>query len=183
MSRLNSQVTRLAHLAKDLLDITKITQGQIDLKKSYFDMNALIIDIVEEVQLTTPIRIAVAVPVIPQVWGDRDRMGQVLVNLLSNAIKYSNGSERVDLSVAIKKKSVHIIVQDYGIGMSVETAQKIFDRFYRSDDPASMRHPGLGLGLYISSEIVKRHGGRILVSSEKGKGSVFTVILHPAKEG
>lgn len=183
MSRLNSQVTRLAHLAKDLLDITKITQGQINLRKQYFDMNALINDIVEEVQVTTAIRVAVAVPVIPQVWGDKDRMGQVLVNLLSNAIKYSADSASVDLSAIVRKSAVHLIVQDYGIGMSAETVQKIFDRFYRSDDPASLRHPGLGLGLYISAEIVRRHGGRILVSSEKGKGSVFTVILPFGKEG
>jgi two-component system CheB/CheR fusion protein len=178
VSRLNSQVTKLAHLAKDLLDITRITQGQISLKKNYFDVNALIREIVEDMQLTTQIPIRVGeLPPAPELWGDRDRVGQVLVNLLSNAAKYAAGAPGIDLFTVIRQDALHISVRDYGIGMSSETMQKIFDRFYRSDDPASLRHPGLGLGLYIASEIVKRHGGTIAVRSELGKGSVFTAVL------
>ncbi len=178
VSRLNGQVTRLAHLAKDLLDITKITQGQISLKKDYFDINVLIREIVEEMQLTTTIRISISeLAPVPAIFGDRDRMGQVLVNLLSNAIKYSAGAGQINLDSFKEKEAIRLTIQDYGIGMSADTMQKIFDRFYRADDPGSMRLPGLGLGLYIASEIVRRHGGTILVKSEKGKGSVFTVIL------
>jgi two-component system CheB/CheR fusion protein len=179
VSRLNSQVTRLAHLAKDLLDITRITQGQISLKKDYFDINVLIREIVEEMQLTTQVRLSIRelAAAVPAIFGDRDRIGQVVVNLLSNAIKYSAGAETIELATVLSGEVLHLTIHDFGIGMSPETMQKIFDRFYRADDPASMRHPGLGLGLYIASEIVRRHGGTIRVTSEKGKGSIFTVIL------
>jgi signal transduction histidine kinase len=106
----------------------------------------------------------------------------VLVNLLSNAIKYSPESAEVHIHMKISEETVQIIVQDFGIGMSTDTLEKVFDRFYRSNDPLVSQRPGLGLGLYIAADIVRRHGGSITVNSEKGKGSVFTVMLPMGKK-
>jgi len=178
VERLNNQVGRLARLTKDLLDVTRISQGQISLKKHYFNLNDLIEEMADEMQVTTPIHIIIGeLASVPSIWGDEERIGQVLRNLLSNAIKYSPAAKEVRIYTKATKKNVHISVEDLGIGMSTETLQRVFDRFYRSDDPSVNRHPGLGLGLYIASEIIRIHGGTITVKSEKGKGSVFTVIL------
>jgi two-component system CheB/CheR fusion protein len=178
VSKLNTQVSRLTHLAKDLLDVTRISQGQIALRLEYFNLNQLITETVEELQVTTKIRLVIAGLSTAQPFrGDRSRIRQVLVNLLTNAMKYSPASEEIIVHAESTAQQVRISIQDFGIGMSTDTLQKIFDRFYRSEDPSTIRHPGIGLGLYISSEIVRRHGGDITVSSERGKGSIFTITL------
>jgi signal transduction histidine kinase len=79
------------------------------------------------------------------------------------------------------RDTLQLIVQDFGIGMSIDTLEKVFDRFYRADDPSVLQRPGLGLGLYIAADIVRRHGGSITVNSERDKGSVFTVTLPIGK--
>lgn len=178
VSRLNNQVSRLTRLTKDLLDVTRISQGQIQLRKSYFELNTLIGQTVDEMQMTTSVHLVIGhLPEMPAMWADRERVSQVLSNLLSNAIKYSEGAEEVRIYSLATVENVQISVQDFGIGMSAETLQRVFDRFYRSDDPAAMRHSGMGLGLYIASEIVRKHGGAITVRSEKGIGSTFTAIF------
>jgi signal transduction histidine kinase len=178
VSKLNNQVARLTNLAKHLLDLTKITQGQLLLKEDYFDVPSLIAEIIEELQRTTPHLIAVApISPLPLIWGDRERIGQVLINLISNAIKYSPESEPVTVGVSATEKYIRIWVQDAGIGMSQEVQERVFERFFRSNDPAATRYPGLGLGLYIAQEIVRAHGGSITVDSKKGEGSVFTFYL------
>ena len=115
------------------------------------------------------------------VTGDRDRLGQVLTNLLTNAIKYSVGTGTIDVFLASTDEVLTICVRDYGIGISREQQSKIFERFYRAQSGTQGNFPGFGMGLYISSEIVKRHGGRITVESEEGKGSAFTVTLPSVK--
>jgi len=176
--KLNNQVSRLTKLTKDLLDVTGISQGLVQLRKEIFDIHQLILATVEELQVTTTIRLIVeADSQLPRVRGDRERIGQVLTNLLSNAIKYAQGTGEIIIRAGAAAKHLWISVQDFGMGMSTESLKKIFDRFYRLDDPSSVRLPGVGLGLYISSEIVRRHGGEITVSSEKEKGSIFTVHL------
>jgi two-component system CheB/CheR fusion protein len=178
VSKLNNQVTRLANLTRDLLDMTKITQGQLRLKEGYFDIHTLIMEIVEEMQRTTHHRIIFSpTPFVSKFWGDRERIGQVLQNLISNALKFSPAAGQVVVGLDYDNNMVHLKVQDFGIGISPEVQDKIFDRFFRSDDPAAHDHPGLGLGLYISSEIVRQHGGSIMVQSEKGQGSIFIVSL------
>jgi signal transduction histidine kinase len=109
--------------------------------------------------------------------GDRDRLGQVVTNLLTNAIKYSLGTDPIDVLVASTPETLTISVRDYGVGIPPEQQSRIFERFYRAQNPAQASAPGFGMGLYISREIVKRHGGQITVDSEEGKGSTFTVVL------
>ena len=97
--------------------------------------------------------------------------------MMSNAIKYSPESKDVMVTAKHEDNKICISVQDFGLGMSPSTLEKLFGRFFRSDNPTVRSYPGLGLGLFISMEIMKRHGGTIAVESEKGRGSVFTMIL------
>jgi signal transduction histidine kinase len=103
---------------------------------------------------------------------DRDRIQQVLVNLLGNAIKYSPDATRIDLSISCAEGEVIVGVKDYGIGIQANDLKNIFDRFYRVEDRSSI-FQGLGIGLYISSEIIHRHAGRIWAKSTRGEGSNF----------
>ena len=109
--------------------------------------------------------------------GDRDRLGQVITNLLENAIKYSPDAQTVEIDLNASPETVTIRVRDHGLGIPREQRDKIFERFYRAAGPKQSVIGGLGMGLYIVAEIVKRYGGTITVDSEVGKGSTFTVTL------
>ena len=111
------------------------------------------------------------------VYGDRDRLGQVLINLLNNAIKYSSQSDTVLVHLSSDEASVRIGVQDFGLGIAPEHHEKIFERFYQVADPEEKTYPGLGIGLAISQDIVKRHGGKLWVESQKGQGATFYLCM------
>jgi signal transduction histidine kinase len=112
-----------------------------------------------------------------EIHADRRRMGQVLTNLISNAVKYSPNSKKVVVSSSKEDGVVKISVRDWGVGMSPEIQQKVFSRFYRAPNEQLNSQPGLGLGLYISAEIIRQHGGEISLESEPGQGSTFTIAL------
>jgi len=100
----------------------------------------------------------------------------VLINLLSNAIKYAPGTDKVVIKVTKVDEGTKIAITDFGIGIPKAKQQYLFDRFYRVDD-TSQKYAGLGLGLYISSEIVRQHKGHINIESEEGKGSTFWFVI------
>ena len=104
-----------------------------------------------------------------KVFGDKERIGQVITNLITNAIKYSPDSDKIEIRATIKEHEISLCVQDFGIGISKENLGKVFEQFYRVSGDMQHTFPGLGLGLYISSEIITREGGRIWVTSEEGK--------------
>ncbi|HYC83029.1 MAG TPA: ATP-binding protein, partial [Candidatus Paceibacterota bacterium] len=108
--------------------------------------------------------------------GDSKRVSQVLINLLSNAIKYSPYDKRVIVTVQKKDKEAVVGVKDFGIGIPKQKQSRIFQRYYRAHD-RDLAYTGLGIGLYISYQIVQRHGGRMWVDSEEGKGSTFYFSL------
>jgi signal transduction histidine kinase len=111
------------------------------------------------------------------VLADRERVGQVMTNLISNAIKYSPNAKKINVSTKVTKDTVTLSVQDYGVGIPKGNQEKVFEQFFRVSGPKQNTFPGLGLGLYISSEIIKREGGRIWVESSQGKGSTFCFAL------
>ncbi len=111
--------------------------------------------------------------------GDKERMGQVLTNIISNAIKYSPQGGKIIVTLKNKKDQALVSVEDKGIGIPKEKQSKIFERFFRAQDKGE--YQGLGIGLYISAEILKRHCGNLYVESTEGKGSKFTFTL-PLKE-
>jgi signal transduction histidine kinase len=108
---------------------------------------------------------------------DQGRIKQVIINLLSNAVKYSAANTKVIVQVNQKAEDVIISVADQGIGIPRQSREKIFDLYYRVNE---QNQQGFGLGLYISSEIINRHSGRIWVETNKGEGSTFFITLPKA---
>jgi two-component system, chemotaxis family, CheB/CheR fusion protein len=178
LAKMDAQLDKLVHLISELLDVTRIEAGQLAWHTQAFDLMALVREIVEEVGYTAErhqIRIegALSAPVS----GDRERLGQVLTNLLTNAIKYSPQATAILVSVGANRESATISVQDFGIGIAKEKLTHVFERFYRVRDGEHETFPGLGLGLFISAEIVKRHGGRVWVESQSGVSSTFSFTV------
>ncbi len=113
----------------------------------------------------------------PEVWADRSGFNEIFSNLLNNSLKYTEEPGTISVSAKQKEDYIEICVSDTGIGIPPEDLSRIFDEFYRSPNAKSYQIEGTGLGLAIVQEIVEAHHGRILVQSELGKGSTFTVLL------
>ncbi len=178
LARMDAQVHRLTTLINDLLDLSKMQTGQLVYREERFAVDALVQEIVENVQGTTQTHhLRLEGQAQAEMFGDRDRIGQVLINLLNNAIKYSPQADTVLVHVSQDHNQAHVSIQDFGIGIAKEHQHKVFERFYQVTDSAGKTYPGLGLGLYISCQIVKRHGGQLWVESEKGEGATFHVTL------
>lgn len=178
LTKMDKQVDKLTKLIVDLLDATKMENGQLKFSKEDFDFNSLVKEITEEMQRTTDHhKISLNLSDTKLINGDRNRIGQVITNLLSNAIKYSPETNEIIVSVTKEKNKINLCVQDFGIGIETEKQPKIFDRFFRVSGDKQDTFPGLGLGLFISSEIIKRHKGKISLQSAKGKGSTFCFTL------
>jgi PAS domain S-box-containing protein len=183
LSRMNAQISRLVKLIDELLDVSKIQAGRLDYEEESVDIDALVHETVEVLQPGIPTHILNVSEVTHAVIvGDKDRLGQVLTNLITNAVKYSPGANNVDITLSTSKQTATISVHDYGVGIPQAHLKYIFDRFYRVYDSRNKAFPGLGIGLHIAYEIVKRHGGDITVESEEGKGSTFIVSLPLKKE-
>lgn len=178
LAKLDAQLNKLTNLMSELLDTTRI-QDKIEKSRiAPFNVNELVREIVEDVQRTTEQhQIRVEGVIHEQLSGDRERISQILMNLLSNAIKYSPEAGTILVRLKADRDKVTLSVQDFGIGIAVGQQAHLFERFYRVSDPMHETIPGLGLGLYIVSEIVKLHGGRIWVESHEGAGSTFFVSL------
>jgi signal transduction histidine kinase len=104
-----------------------------------------------------------------KLYGDKDKISQVITNLITNAIKYSPGKDSVELGIEKDEHCVYLKVKDQGVGIPKGKQQKVFERFYRVDGDSRKKIDGLGLGLYISMEIIKKHKGKMGVESEEGK--------------
>jgi signal transduction histidine kinase len=178
LEKMNSQIDRLTNLIGDLLDATRIDGGKLQFRVVRFNFDELIHEVVEEMQRTTGVHmLRIRGRTGKHVVADRERTGQVVTNFLSNAIKYSPKGREIRIHLRIIKNGVKVCVQDFGVGIPKERQKKVFERFYRVSGPGQETIPGLGLGLFISSEIVKRQGGKIWVDSEEGRGSMFCFTL------
>ena len=168
-----NHVDKLGKLINDLLDISKIQSGKLELRLREFDMSGLLKETIRSIQLTTPIQIIFNENsgVIPA-YGDPDRINLVINNLLGNAIKYAPGSKEIVVNAFRADDGVMVSVKDSGIGIPKDDLTNIFSRFFRVSGLNST-FSGSGIGLYIASEVVSRHGGKIWVESEVNKGSTF----------
>jgi len=176
--KMDAQLNRLTNLIGDLLDVTKINSGKILFNKTWFDFNKVVQDNIQDLQHTTIKHILVMdFGETGQVYSDKDRIGQVITNLVTNAIKYSPHSNRIIISTELKDAEVIVCVQDFGIGIPEDKKDRVFEQFYRVSGSKQHTFPGLGLGLYISSEIIQREGGKMWVNSVEGKGSTFCFSL------
>lgn len=175
--KMDEQINKLTELIGELLDVTKIQNGQIELKTMTFNFNDLINEVVEEQQLATKHKITVNADSVGELEADRHRLAQVMSNLIGNAIKYSPDADEIVVTAERVGDKLRFCVQDYGIGIPEEKIQHVFKQYYRVSGSKEHTIPGLGLGLYISSEIIKRSKGSIYVNSERGKGSNFCFEL------
>jgi PAS domain S-box-containing protein len=183
LAKMDSQLNKLTNLIGDLLDVNKIQSGQLHFNPQTFDLNLLINEIIEELQRTTQKhKIIKKLIGSKKVHADRERIGQVLTNLISNAIKYSPLADKIIVSTKIENEALIVGVKDFGIGIPKNKQDKIFDKFFRISGPRNETFPGMGLGLHISSEFVKRQGGKIWLKSVEGKGSVFYFSLPLGKK-
>lgn len=168
-----NQTNKLTGIINDLMDVTKIQAGKLELNKTDFNLMELIVESAEQCKAGIDREVLIDGPEDLIINADRRKIDQVVANLLTNAFKYADLQEPV--TIRFEKLSADLIkfsVIDKGIGIPAEKIEHIFDRFYRVEN-TSQNYPGVGLGLYISSEIIKQHRGEIGVESTIGKGSTF----------
>lgn len=179
--KMDEQVNKLNSLIGDLLDVTKISAGKMQINEDMFDFKQLVDEVIEEQQLSCTHTIINNSEPVGMVFADRNRIAQVVTNLLSNAIKYSPGAEKVLVFTTQSPEGVQFCVQDFGIGMPEDKQGKVFDQYYRVSGDEQHTFPGLGLGLFIASQIIQRSRGKIWVRSILGKGSTFCFSLPASK--
>ncbi|HUQ84849.1 MAG TPA: PAS domain S-box protein [Candidatus Limnocylindrales bacterium] len=183
LQKMDAQINKLTNLIGDLLDVTKIQSGRLEFHEDYFDFNGLVGEVIDDLQLTTEKhKIKQELGKVKKVYADRERIGQVITNLISNAIKYSPHTKKIIVRTKKEKNKVTLSVEDFGVGIPKAKQDKVFKQFFRVSGPKLSTFPGLGLGLYVSSEIIKREGGQIWVESQVGKGSTFYFNLPIDKQ-
>jgi len=179
LTRMDKQINKLTNLIENLLDVTKIQAGKLEFNERSFEFNELVKEVVTDMQAILPshhIELDCDVPSI--VFADRERIEQVLTNLISNAAKYSPHAERILVKTKTVNGTVTCYVHDEGVGIPQENMENIFDQFYQVNRRNMHRFSGLGLGLYISAEIIRRSNGTIQVESKEGEGSTFSFTLN-----
>lgn len=171
------QINKLNSLISDLFDVSRIEAGKLELLYEEFDLKLQITEIIETFRYSNPTHTILFNCDKEKclVVADKQKTEQVIINLLSNAIKYSPDADKVYVEVLHAVKAVTVKIRDEGIGMHEEQQNKIFNRFYRVEGEPNVT--GLGLGLYLSKEIIERHHGNIFVVSSKGKGSEFIITI------
>ncbi|MCL5784084.1 MAG: HAMP domain-containing histidine kinase [Patescibacteria group bacterium] len=175
---IQSQSDRLLEVINDLLDVTRIEVGKFSYKKEPFDFDGLVKDTVYYQRVINKDRqIILSGQSKKVIMGDAYRIGQVVTNLLTNALKYSPQTTPVQVKIKRAKKGVVLEVKDRGVGIPAGEKSKIFSRLYRTKKAEEGETAGLGLGLYISSQIVEHHGGKLWVKSKEGHGSKFFLQL------
>jgi signal transduction histidine kinase len=174
----NRQGKKLARLIDELLDVSRLQQGRVEMRLAELELADVVREVAERMRLLSKgheieTKIEGAAPVV----ADRDRIEQVFENLVGNAIKYSPDSGRIMVSMRVNGANAIVSVRDEGIGVAPGEVEKIFGLFYRSPDPRADHVGGLGLGLYISREIVSRHHGRLWAERNADAGTTFHVTL------
>jgi PAS domain S-box-containing protein len=177
LSRLNTQIDRLTILINHLLDTTRISEGQLQLTFETIDINELLYERIEEIKRTTNHTFKLQTQAVQPVIADRERIGQVITNLLSNAIKYSPKGTTITIATLLEKHGITVSVQDEGYGIPDKDIKRIFEKFFRVTANNMNTFPGMGLGLYITAQIIQKHGGAIWVQSKEGEGTVFSFML------
>jgi signal transduction histidine kinase len=182
LTRVRSNTQHLAGLINDLLDLSKIESGKIEMRSSRISLGGLVHEVMETLRPVAAEKIidleaTIADPSI-LVWADRDKVNQVLMNLIGNAIKFTPAQGRVTVSAARDgNESVYVSVTDTGPGIAPEEREKIFDKFYQIAQTGETKPKGTGLGLAICKALVELHGGHIWVESEINHGCTFSFTL------
>ena len=180
----NRQAKKLARLIDELLDVSRLQQGRVEMRLAEIELADVVREVGERMLLLSQgHEIETTVEGAAPIVGDRDRIEQVLENLVGNAIKYSPEAGRIEMSLRVNGANAVVSVRDHGIGVAPGEVEKIFGLFYRSPDPRADHVGGLGLGLYISREIVSRHHGRLWAERNPEVGTTFHVTLPLSRSG
>jgi signal transduction histidine kinase len=184
IQNMHAAATRLTKLVEDLLDISRIEEGRVELKRQPIEAKAAVGMVLADFRLhaaSHPLEEKYREP-IPPILADPDKLTQVLTNLVSNAIKYSPGGGPVTIAVGAADGMVRLSVTDHGLGLPPEELARVFERFHRLQDEARRQIPGTGLGLYITRRLVELQEGRIWAESAgPGRGSTFHVELPASR--
>lgn len=176
LKNIQNQTERLQELVNGLLDVSRLQTGKLTFKFEKINFTELVEETVEEMKGSTKQQqLILEKKVTTRINGDRFRLYQVITNIINNAIKYSPKETAIVVKVKKEKGNVVLSIKDQGMGIDKEQQKKIFERLYQVSDPTAKTYPGLGMGLYISSQIIKAHKGNIWVESEKGQGSTFFI--------
>ena len=182
LGRITTEVDALTQMAQELLDLSRIESGQVDLNRKPTAPKKLLVSAAERMRLQAE-RAGLSLqvdcpPNLPKVNADEPRIEQVLVNLIHNAVKFTRPGGDVVLLAEVGEGLVRFAVKDSGVGIPVDDVPRIFERFYRVDKSRS--GGGTGLGLSISRHLVESHGGQIWAESREGEGSTFYFTLQIA---
>ena len=181
MKHISDSGHHLLNLINDILDISKVEAGKMELHIDMLNMKTVIDDIVAMTQtLTSRKNISVNVDVqenMPTLRADRSKIKQIMYNLMGNAIKFTDDGGKITILTKVKGKKILVSIIDNGIGISTEDQKKLFKPFSQIDSSISRSYQGTGLGLALVKELIELHGGNIRVESEVGKGSNFTFEL------
>lgn len=183
LSKMDLQMNRLTELVASFMNVYKLGTGKLRLHKKHFELAELIAEVAANFQYSvTSHTVEQKGELKARVFADNARINQVLVNLISNAIKYSPDADKVIVHLAKTKEKVTVSIQDFGMGIPKDEQNRIYERFFRAKGKKEGKIPGLGLGLFISTEIVKQHGGTIWVDSIDKHGSTFYFTLPLGKK-
>ena len=187
LARVQRQSKRLAALINDLLDISRIESGRIQMEQEPISLLEIVTQRIEEIRPQADeksIRLDLTAPEsVPTIFGDEARMGQVFTNLIGNAIKFTPNNGEVSIKVRVDGSLLHVEVIDTGPGIPAEERQKVFDKFYQLSDISTRQQGGSGLGLSITKSIVEAHGGKLWIDDgNQGKGSNFQFVLPLVRE-
>lgn len=186
LHKISNKTDILARLINDLLDVTRIRQGKLEFYYELFIFDELVKEMVDEVRLEdTTHKIVSRLNASKEIMADRTRIAQVIKNLLRNAVKYSPVGSKISVITKYSDKQCVLLIQDAGPGIAKKDRKKIFDLYYRGTNTKEVKVEGLGVGLFITSQIVKQQGGTIWVEGNKGEGATFGVKLplKPANKG
>lgn len=173
-----NQVKKMTGMINGFLNISRLESGKLQIDKQPMELNALIGEMIDEVRLTISSHIIVFEPADKlMVNADKNKISSVISNLLSNAVKYSPRGKIITVKAGLVDGAIQASVSDEGMGIKPQDIDRLFDRYYRVNSEHTRNISGFGIGLYLSAEIVERHGGRIWVVSEKGQGATFYFTL------
>jgi signal transduction histidine kinase len=186
IENINTLSERMTRLINDLLDVARIDQGRLIIKKMSVNLETVTAEAIEDVSsMTREKNIEVVFDdrkTPPLVFGDPEKLKMVVENLLGNALKYTTNHGKIEVKIVKKGEFVIFSIKDNGVGIPLEQHGRVFDKFFRSDNVVKYQTEGTGLGLYIAKNIIEQLGGKIWFDSVEGLGSIFSFSVPASKK-
>jgi signal transduction histidine kinase len=181
LQRVDSNAKHLLSIINDILDISRIEAGKMPLHFEEFELQALLAELLAEVEpliQKAKLQTVTEIPQLSPIFSDRQKLKQILLNLLTNAIKFTpQGQVKVTVHADDEKRELHIAVADTGIGIAPQDREKVFEDFRQADNSVTREYGGAGLGLAICRRLATMLGGRIELQSQLGRGSTFLLVI------